>query len=140
MGLVTNAPDEQVAKAQQTTSKPMTLADALKRTWEKPGKYGNVKTEYGGRKYDSKHEARTAQELDMQRKATGKDKVVDIKYQVRFPLVVKKEKICVYVADFVVTYADNRVEVIDAKGVLTDVYKLKKKLMRACLGIEIREV
>lgn len=140
MGLVLNAPPQEVARAQMATGGPMTLSAALNRKWEKPSKYGNVKTEYNGRKYDSKHEANTAAELELLRHAKGKEQVVDIKYQVRFPLEVKKQKICVYIADFVVTYADKRVEVIDAKGVLTDVYKLKKKLMRACLGIEIREI
>ena len=34
-----------------------------------------------------------------------------------------------YTADFVVEYADGRVEVIDVKGMRTDVYKLKRKLL-----------
>ena len=32
-------------------------------------------------------------------------------------------------ADFVVTYSDGHVEVIDVKGVRTDVYKLKRKML-----------
>lgn len=33
-----------------------------------------------------------------------------------------------YVADFKVTYADGRVEIIDCKGMKTEAYKIKKKL------------
>ena len=33
-----------------------------------------------------------------------------------------------------------KLHVVDAKGVKTDVYKLKKKLMRSLKGIEIEEV
>ena len=140
MGLVLGAPQEEIARAQMATGAPLTLADAMKRTWEKKSKYGNRKTPYNGRMYDSALEARYAGELDMLRKATGKDRVVDVKYQVRFPIEVKKQRICVYIADFVVTYQDGRVEVIDAKGVLTDTYKLKRRLMKVCHGIEIKEV
>lgn len=34
-----------------------------------------------------------------------------------------------YYADFVVTYADGHREVIDVKGMRTEVYKIKKKLL-----------
>jgi len=34
----------------------------------------------------------------------------------------------VYVADFLVTYADGRKEIVDCKGVRTSVYRLKKRL------------
>lgn len=120
---------------------PLTLADALKRTWEKPGKYGNRRTEYNGRMFDSALEARTAKEFDLLKRAKDpKERVTDVQYQVRYNMVVNKQKICAYVADFVVTYADGRKEVVDAKGVLTDVYKLKRKLMKALHGIDIVEV
>lgn len=119
----------------------MTLAQAMSRVYTKPGKYGNRKTEYNGRTFDSALEARWAQALDADRNEKDpKRRVVDVQYQVRYKLAVKKEHICTYVADFVVTFADGHTEIIDAKGVLTDVYKLKKKLMKACLGLDIREV
>lgn len=34
-----------------------------------------------------------------------------------------------YIADFLVKYSDGREEVVDVKGMRTDVYKLKKKLL-----------
>lgn len=104
-------------------------------------KYKNRKTEYGGRTYDSRLEARYAETLEQLR--TAKDpaeRVEHVEYQVRYPMVLNGVKICDYVADFVVRYADGHTSVIDAKGVLTDVYKLKRKMMRAFHGIEIEEV
>lgn len=51
------------------------------------------------------------------------------------------ERAVKYVADFV--YFDKEkgeLVVEDVKGVKTDVYKLKRKLMRSIYGIEIQEV
>ena len=65
----------------------------------------------------------------------------NLELQVRFNLVVNDQKICAYVADFQYERENkdgfwcNIVE--DAKGVETPEFKLKKKLMKACLGIEI---
>lgn len=119
----------------------MTVEEARKYLSPKKNKYHNRRTEYNGRMFDSAHEARTAQELDNLRKAAlPADRVVDVQYQVPFPIVVNGEKICRYEADFVVTYADDHVQVIDAKGVRTDIFKLKKKLVKACHGIDIIEV
>lgn len=119
----------------------VTLEEAMTKVFAKTGKYGNRKTEYNGRMFDSALEARAARDFDLLRRAKDKkERVVDVQYQVRYPMVVNKQKICTYIADFVVTYADGRKEVVDAKGVLTDVYKLKRKLMLACHGIEIVEV
>ncbi len=43
-------------------------------------------------------------------------------------------------ADFVVLYPNGRYVVEDAKGVKTDVYKIKKKLMKETYNIEVIEV
>lgn len=45
-----------------------------------------------------------------------------------------------YVADFVEDWPDGRRVVTDCKGFLTPVYRLKKKMMKNCLGIQINEV
>lgn len=61
--------------------------------------------------------------------------------QPRYPLVVNGLKVGTYVADFY--YFDNRKNVAvveDVKGMLTPVYRLKKKLVKALYGIEISEV
>lgn len=104
-------------------------------------KYRNVQTEYGGQKFMSKKEAEYAMQLDWQRKATSpRDRVVEWVPQVPFQVILNGVKICKYIADFKVTYADGRVEIVDVKGVRTDVYRLKKKLVEAQYGIKIIEV
>lgn len=111
---------------------------------KKKGKYGNIKTEHAGRTFDSKHEAYIAQILETSRRATDPAKrVVELEYQVVFPIVINKEKVCKYIADFRATYADGHVEVIDAKSPATKkdkTYRLKKKLVKAVHGIEIIEM
>lgn len=50
------------------------------------------------------------------------------------------EKKCTYIADFVYKDKDGNEVVEDVKGFRTDVYKIKKKMMRYRYGIEIQEV
>lgn len=104
-------------------------------------KYRNVQTEYNGIKFMSKKEAEYAMQLDFMRKATSpRDMVVEYECQVPFQIILNGKKICRYIADFRVKYADGREEIIDVKGVRTDVYRLKKKLVEAQYGIVIIEV
>lgn len=104
-------------------------------------KYGNTRSEYNGRVFASKHEAKWAAQLDLMRFAKDpRQKVALIEYQFRMPLNVNGQKIADYVADFRVTFADKHVEIWDAKGMRTDVYKLKRKLVKALYGIDIVEV
>lgn len=61
--------------------------------------------------------------------------------QPSYDLVVQDIKICRYLADF--AYFDlqlDRYVVEDVKGHRTEVYRLKKKLMLACHGIEVEEI
>jgi hypothetical protein len=103
-------------------------------------KYNNKKTEYNGKIYDSKKEAKYAQELDNLKKAKDpKEKIVSVAEQVRYLLQEgftdknnNKHQPIFYIADFVVEYADGRKETIDVKSSATfqtDVYKIKKKLL-----------
>lgn len=112
-------------------------------------KYGNIKKEYKGRKYDSTKEADYAAQLDWLRKAASpRDRVVEWVPQVPYQVELNGVKICKYFADFKVTYADGRVEVVDVKPLdsrtgkfrSTDVFKLKRKLVEAQYGIKIIEV
>jgi len=105
-------------------------------------KYNARKTEYLGKMFDSKREAEYCKQLEMMKKATGNDKVISYETQVTYQITINKQKICRYIADFVVKYK-NRTEVIDVKSTFTSklpVFRLKKKLMKAVLGIEIIEV
>jgi len=108
-----------------------------KRRGSRP-KYGNKKVTVQGIKFDSKWESQRYLYLkSLERAGTVKD----LELQVRYNLMVNNEKICAYIADF--RYQKQNKEgdwyevVEDAKGVETPEFKLKKKLMKACLGIEI---
>ena len=107
----------------------------------KRSKYGNKKTVYQGETYDSKKEADYAGILDALRKAKNKaDRVISIERQVKYVIEIRSKKICTYIADFKVKYADGHEEVIDVKGFKTSIYRLKKKLVEACYDIIIKEV
>lgn len=103
-------------------------------------KYNNV--QIGG--YDSMKERRRAQALRLMERG---GLIQDLHEQVKFLLIDEQrdpetgelwERECHYVADF--TYRENgRFIVEDVKGVRTDVYKIKKKLMLARYGIRIKE-
>jgi len=106
-------------------------------------KYHNRKTEVDGITFDSKHEALRWVELKYMQRA---GMISDLKRQVRFQLVppIRKDGKVVqravdYVADF--TYQQNgNLVVEDAKGMKTDVYKIKKKLMLWLKNVEVKEV
>jgi len=96
---------------------------------------------YKGKVYDSKLEKEYRGKLELLKKATTeKNRVVDIQEQVPFEFIINGTKVCTYLLDFKVTYADGRIEHIDVKGVATDVYRIKRKLLLACYGIKIKEI
>jgi hypothetical protein len=100
-------------------------------------KYGNRKTEVDGKIFDSKREAERYRDLRLL-EAAGKIKALET--QVRFELKVKGHLICSYVADF--RYREMPADVVvveDSKGMKTRDYIIKKKLMKACWGIEVKE-
>lgn len=101
----------------------------------KTNKYRNVKTISNGIKFDSKKEANYYGKYKLM-KAAG---LLTFEMQVKYNLVVNGIKIGFYKADFVLTYPNGKIEVIDCKGIKTSVYALKKRLLKACLGIEIIE-
>lgn len=104
--------------------------------YRRRNKYGNVRTEVDGIKFHSRKEAARYEVLrDMQ--AAGS--ITNLRLQVPFRLLVNDKLVCRYISDFVYTNTDGAEIVEDVKGRLTDVYKLKKKLMKACLNIDILE-
>lgn len=100
-------------------------------------KYNNQKIDYKGRIYDSKKEAARAQELDILKRV---GEIKSWSPQPEFKIEHRGVKICVYRADFKVIYTDGRIEYEDVKGFKTDMYRLKKKLVAAFYGIEIKEL
>lgn len=99
-------------------------------------KYGNRKQEIDGYLFDSGLEARRYAELKLLEKG---GEITYLQVHPKFPIVVNGQKICTYSADFEHWQAGKRV-VEDCKGVRTPVYKLKKRLVKATLGIEIIEI
>jgi len=98
-------------------------------------KYGAIKTTVDGIKFDSKKEAARYLALKMLSMA---GEVSDLKLQPKFDLIVNGTKIGFYKADFQYT-KDGKIVVEDVKGMLTPVYKLKKKMIKAIYGFDIFE-
>ena len=125
----------------------------------KKSKYSNRKTILDGITFDSVKEARRYQELKLMEKA---GKICDLRLQVPFMLtptmsepverygkrgqrikdglkVIERE--CKYIADFVYIDTETGEKVVeDTKGVKTEAYKIKRKLMLWKYGIKIKEV
>jgi hypothetical protein len=107
----------------------------------KKSKYGNKKTVVDGIKFDSAKEAKRYGELKMLLKAGH---IGLLQLQVVYRLEVDGKLICKYVADFEYIQVNTGETVVeDVKSAATrklPVYRLKKKLMKELLGIEIKEV
>ena len=97
-------------------------------------KFYNIRRTYNGYSYQSKLEAKTAQELDFRLKA-GELESWD--RQVKIELVVNGEKICDYRIDFIATRIDGIKEYIECKGLEMLDWKLKWKLFNALYKDEI---
>lgn len=103
-----------------------------------PRKYRNEWTEVGGLRFQSKKEAKRYAELRLLLKA---GEISELTLQPKIACVVNGTHVCNYFADF--SFIDKRTSAKiteDVKGLKTPVYKLKRKLVRACTGIEIAEV
>jgi hypothetical protein len=103
-------------------------------------KFKNKWTEVDGIKFQSKKEARRYQELKL---LVSAGQISGLKRQVRFPLFVNGELITTYVCDFQYTEIEGgypkRVVTEDTKGFKTPDYIIKRKLMKALHGIEVKE-
>jgi hypothetical protein len=112
--------------------KPAEVQDEPK----KRRKYHNVKVEHDGRKFDSMRE----RDRYIHLKALESGKIIsNLQCQVKYRIEVNGQKIATWTADFVYVL-DSDVVVEDVKAVRTQMYNLKKRLMKACHGIEIIEV
>jgi hypothetical protein len=101
-------------------------------------KYGNKKTVVDGVTFASQKEAQRYGVLKLLERA--KD-IIELELQPRYPLVVNGVKVCTYVADFRYRYkTSGQLVVEDVKGMKTPAYKIKKKLLKALTGINVREV
>ena len=108
-------------------------------------KYGNIRTEVDGITFASRKEANRYGELTLMEKA---GEIRDLKLQRVYTLISAQrdengkviEQPLKYIADFVYKDREGRTVVEDAKGLKTDVYKIKRKLMLCLYGIRIQEV
>ena len=108
-------------------------------------KYHNKKVVRDGEKYDSRKEYLRHCELKYLEKGGY---ISDLRRQVKYVLIPSQkengkfiERECSYYADFV--YLDNETGetvVEDVKGMRTEVYKLKRKLMLWVHHIRIKEI
>jgi len=103
-------------------------------------KYHNCKTIVQDIEFASRKEAKRYQEL-LWRQQAGE--IQDLELQPRYDLVVNGHKLGFYKGDF--RYKDVATgqvitEDVKSKATRTAVYMLKKKLVNALYGVEIREI
>jgi len=118
----------------------VTLTDLRGKALHVPSKYRNHVVEFEGETFHSKRELRYWLGLRARAKA---GEIQHLARQVSFPIYGVtpdggRQYVCEYVADFV--FFENGVRhVVDAKGVRTALYRLKRKLL-AVQGVIIEEV
>lgn len=118
----------------------ITRADLMRQYAAKGNKYHAEKS--GG--YASRKEHRRANELRLMQRA---GLISNLREQVSYELIPAQrgadgkviERACAYVADFVYTDQQGNTIVEDTKGMRTDVYRIKRKLMLHVHGIQITE-
>lgn len=103
-----------------------------KLTGQKPeSKYNNKRVELDGIKFQSIIESEYYAYLMIMKKTFD---VTHFLMQVPFLLPGGKK----YLLDFLVFYRDGKVDYVDTKGVVTDVFKLKKSIVEDIYPIKIR--
>lgn len=94
-------------------------------------KYGNKKVELDGMTFDSKAEARYYSELKIRQRA---GEILFFRVQPRYRLLDgfekdgKKHRAIDYIADFEIHHKDGSIEVVDVKGMKTEVFRIKEKM------------
>jgi hypothetical protein len=103
-------------------------------------KYGNKKVEEDGYTFDSKAEHREYRGLKLRLRA---GLIEDLTVHPKFDLTVNGVKVGTYTADFSFRVVPIKaLVVVDVKSrpTMTQVYRLKKKLVKAIHGVDIIEV
>lgn len=91
-------------------------------------KYGNTKCNFEGYIYDSKLEADYAQELSLRKKAGD---ILEWERQFKVSIDINGYHICNYYVDFRVLEKDESYTLTELKGMETDVWRMKRKLLEA---------
>lgn len=104
-------------------------------------KYRNEPIVVEGERFDSKREYRRWCDLKVMEQA---GEIVQLRRQTRWKLIVGSVLVCTYVDDFDYMKGDTGERVVeDIKSPITaknPVYRLKRKLMKACYDIDVAEV
>ncbi|CDM57657.1 putative conserved protein [Rhizobium favelukesii] len=107
---------------------------------KKKSKYGNTRVQVDGIWFDSKREAAFYGELKQREKA-GEVSGVDL--QRSFALLGPQGMLmATYRCDFAFIdhSQDHRLRVVDVKGVETKEFKIKRRMMKALLGIDVEVI
>lgn len=99
------------------------------KTYFKKNKFGAIKTEYNGYRYDSRFEASVAEELTLRKKA-GEILDFDKQFKVEMWAYDKNGKKAMKVShkiDFRVHHKDGSFELLEAKGIETADYKMRRR-------------
>lgn len=91
-------------------------------------KYRNKPTTLDGITFHSMREAAYYADLRLQERA---GEIRQLELQPKFPCVVNGIKVCTYIADFRYREKNGRLRVIDVKGMVTPMFRIKKKLVEA---------
>lgn len=107
-------------------------------------KYRSRKVTVNGIEFDSHREARRYQELQLLLRA---GEISDLRLQKKYTLIPSQkkpsggtERACTYTADFIYKDKTGREIVEDSKGMKTQQYIIRRKLMLYVHGIEVKEV
>lgn len=99
-------------------------------------KYRNIPTMVDGITFSSRKEAAHYKQLKFLQMA---GKITELCLQTPFSIIVNDVHVCDYISDF--TYRkDDKMVVVDTKGMRTKEYVLKKKLLKAAWDLDITEV
>lgn len=108
----------------------------------KKTKYNNKITELDGIKFHSRKESLRYSQLKLYEKGgLIKDLRLQVPYELIPKLVIngKTERAIKYVADFVYYDTVNKCEVVeDVKGMITDIFKIKYRLMKQIYNVDIK--
>jgi hypothetical protein len=145
-GLETKAATAAVTRRRRasvkTTAKRGGAPRATKSGTKRKSKYNAAGERIDGQWFASASEARRYEQLKVMLDAGQID---NLQLQKKLPCTVNNIVICNYLADFAYDVIDDRGYVVrsvieDVKGMVTDVYRIKKKLVEAIYRIEIIEI
>lgn len=90
-------------------------------------RFGAIKTVFDSKRFDSKSEATRYAQLKLLQQAGH---IKGLKLQIKFPLIVAGQLICIYVADFGYV-EDGRIVIEEYKGFMQAPSRIKHKLFQA---------